>query len=95
MSGFASSALRFGASDLGSIYYAVVLDQARNTVEAIKIRMIAHGYIGYGNAMNVKRTVSGLASASCAAVLIENQIAPKFCGHTQGKESVSREKHLI
>ena len=47
--------------------------------------MIADGDTGYGNAMNVKRTVSGLARAGCAGVLIEDQIAPKRCGHTPGR----------
>ena len=47
---------------------------------------------GYGNAMNVIRTVSGLAKAGCAGVLIEDQLAPKRCGHTPGKEVVGREE---
>ncbi len=92
MSGFAASASRLGAPDLGLMSYGEVVDQARNIVEAIKIPMIADGDTGYGNAMNVKRTVSGLARAGCAGVLIEDQIAPKRCGHTPGKDVVSREE---
>ena len=92
MSGFAASASRLGAPDLGLMSYGEVVDQARNIAEAIKIPMIADGDTGYGNAMNVKRTVSGLARAGCSGVLIEDQIAPKRCGHTPGKDVVSREE---
>ena len=92
MSGFAASASRLGAPDLGLMSYGEVVDQARNINEAISIPMIVDGDTGYGNAMNVKRTVSGLARAGCAAILIEDQIAPKRCGHTPGKDVVSRQE---
>lgn len=90
MSGFAASASRIAAPDLGLMSYGEVLDQARNICEAISIPLLADGDTGYGNAMNVRRTVSGFSRAGCAAVMIEDQIAPKRCGHTQGKEVVDR-----
>jgi len=92
MSGFAASAARLGQPDLGLMSYSEVLDQARNITEAISIPLIADGDAGYGNAMNVRRTVEGFARAGCAAVLIEDQFAPKRCGHTSGKEVVTREE---
>ena len=92
MSGFATSAARIGAPDLGLMSYAEVLDQARNITEAVDIPLIADGDTGYGNAMNVRRTVRGLARAGAAAVMIEDQLAPKRCGHTPGKAVVSREE---
>jgi len=92
MSGFAASASRLGAPDLGLMSYGEVADQARNINEAITIPMIADGDTGYGNAMNVRRTVNGLARAGCAGVLIEDQLSPKRCGHTPGKDVVSREE---
>ena len=92
MSGFATSASRLGAPDLGLMSYAEVVDQARYINEAISIPMIADGDTGYGNAMNVRRTVGGFARAGCAAVLIEDQLAPKRCGHTPGKDVVGREE---
>ena len=92
MSGFAASAARLGQPDLGLMSYSEVLDQARNITEAISIPLIADGDTGYGNAMNVRRTVEGFARAGCAAVLIEDQLAPKRCGHTSGKEVVAREE---
>ena len=92
MSGFAASASRIGAPDLGLMSYGEVVDHARNITDAISIPLIADGDTGYGNAMNVIRTVSGLAKAGCAGVLIEDQLAPKRCGHTPGKEVVGREE---
>ncbi|MEO1459273.1 MAG: isocitrate lyase/PEP mutase family protein [Pseudomonadota bacterium] len=92
MSGFAASASRIGAPDLGLMSYGEVADQARNITEAVSIPLIADGDTGYGNAMNVRRTVRGMARAGAAAVMIEDQLAPKRCGHTPGKEVVGREE---
>jgi len=92
MSGFAASASRIGAPDLGLMSYGEVLDQARNITDAINIPLIADGDTGYGNAMNVRRTVSGFSKAGCAAVMIEDQLAPKRCGHTPGKAVVTRQE---
>lgn len=90
MSGFAASASRIGAPDLGLMSYGEVVDQARNIADAIDIPLIGDGDTGYGNAMNVRRTVEGFARAGCASVMIEDQLAPKRCGHTPGKAVVDR-----
>jgi 2-methylisocitrate lyase-like PEP mutase family enzyme len=92
MSGFATSASRIGQPDLGLMSYGEVLDQARNITDAINIPLIADGDTGYGNAMNVRRTVAGFAKAGAAAVMIEDQLSPKRCGHTPGKAVVSRDE---
>ena len=92
MSGFAASASRLGQPDLGLMSYAEVVDQARNITDAISIPVIADADTGYGNAMNVRRTVEGFAKAGCAGILIEDQLAPKRCGHTPGKDVVSRDE---
>ena len=92
MSGFAASASRIGAPDLGLMTYSEVLDQARNITDAISIPLMADGDTGYGNAMNARRTVAGFIKAGCAAVLIEDQLAPKRCGHTKGKDVVGRDE---
>lgn len=90
MSGFAVAAARLGAPDLGLISYAEMADQVRNICGATSIPVIADGDTGYGNALNVERTVKGYAQAGAAAVMIEDQVAPKRCGHTQGKLVVER-----
>lgn len=92
MSGFAASASRIGQPDLGLMSYGEVLDQARNIADAIRIPLLADGDTGYGNAMNVRRTIAGFAKAGAAAVMIEDQLAPKRCGHTPGKAVVSRQE---
>ncbi|MAO27065.1 MAG: carboxyvinyl-carboxyphosphonate phosphorylmutase [Roseovarius sp.] len=91
MSGFAASASRIGMPDLGLMSYGEVLDHTRNIAEATRLPFVADGDTGYGNAMNVIRTVKGLGRAGAAAVMIEDQVAPKRCGHTPGKAVVSRD----
>lgn len=94
MSGFAVSGARLGAPDTGLISYAEMLDQGRNICDAVSIPVIGDADTGYGNALNVKRTVRGYARAGFACAMIEDQLAPKRCGHTRGKEVVGRGEAL-
>ncbi len=95
MSGFAVSAARLGLPDTGLISYGEMVEQARNITQAVSIPVIGDGDTGYGNALNVKRTVQGYASAGLACVMIEDQVAPKRCGHTKGKSVVDRREALM
>lgn len=90
LSGFGASASRLGVPDTGLMSYGEVLDQVRNAMQPLRIPMMVDGDTGYGNPMNVMRTVTGFARAGCAAVMIEDQAAPKRCGHTEGKSVVNR-----
>ena len=92
MGGFAVSAARIGMPDTGLISYSEMVDQGRNICSAVSIPVIGDGDTGYGNALNVKRTVGGYADAGFACVMIEDQVAPKRCGHTRGKQTVSRKE---
>jgi 2-methylisocitrate lyase-like PEP mutase family enzyme len=94
MSGFAVSATRLALPDTGLVSYAEMLDQGRDICAAVSIPVIGDADTGYGNAVNVKRTVRGYARAGFACAMIEDQLAPKRCGHTQGKEVVSRDEAL-
>ncbi len=94
MSGFAVSAARLALPDTGLISYAEMLDQGRNVCGAVSIPVIGDADTGYGNALNVKRTIHGYAQAGFAGAMIEDQVAPKRCGHTRGKQVVSREESL-
>jgi 2-methylisocitrate lyase-like PEP mutase family enzyme len=94
MSGFAVAASRLALPDTGLISYGEMLDQGRTICDAVDIPVIGDGDTGYGNALNVKRTVRGYARAGFAAVMIEDQRAPKRCGHTAGKEVVGRAEAL-
>ena len=90
MSGFAVSAARLGLPDAGLISYAEMAAQVRDICAATPIPVIGDGDTGYGNALNVERTVRGYAQAGAACVMIEDQLAPKRCGHTKGKLVVDR-----
>ncbi len=93
MSGFAVSAARLGLPDTGLISFGEMLDTLRNCCgAAAKIPLIGDGDTGYGNALNVQRTVTEYARAGAAAVMIEDQVSPKKCGHTRGKDVISREE---
>ncbi|MCK5361365.1 MAG: isocitrate lyase/PEP mutase family protein [Gammaproteobacteria bacterium] len=92
MGGFAVSASRIGMPDTGLISYAEMLDQGSNICSAVSIPVIGDGDTGYGNALNVQRTVRGYARAGFACAMIEDQVAPKRCGHTRGKQTVDRDE---
>jgi len=90
MSGFAVSAARAGLPDTGLLSYGEIVDVGQAITAAISLPVIGDGDTGYGNAVNVKRTVRGFARAGFACVMIEDQLAPKRCGHTRGKAVVGR-----
>ena len=92
MSGFAVSGARLGMPDTGLISYGEMVDQGRYICDAVTIPMIGDGDTGFGNAVNVKRTVRGYARAGFACIMLEDQVMSKRCGHTKGKEVVSREE---
>ena len=94
MSGFSVSAARLGMPDTGLISYGEMVDQGRSICAAVQIPVIGDGDTGYGNAVNVKRTVEGYRQAGFAGIMIEDQVSPKRCGHTLGKEVVGRRDAL-
>jgi 2-methylisocitrate lyase-like PEP mutase family enzyme len=93
MSGFAVAGSRLGLPDTGLITFTEMVDSLRNCCAAAsRIPVIGDGDTGYGNALNVQRTVIEYARAGAASVMIEDQVSPKKCGHTKGKQVVSREE---
>ena len=91
LGGFGIAASRFALPDTGLITFTDVVDQVRNTAAAAPgFPFIADGDTGYGNAMNVRRTVREFAHAGAAAVLIEDQVWPKKCGHYAGGRAGDR-----
>src|SRR5688572_31049196 len=95
MSGFAVSASSLGMPDTGLISYGELVDQGTDICRAVTIPMIGDGDTGFGSAQNVKRTVQGYARAGFACIMLEDQVAPKRCGHTEGKAVVAREEALM
>ncbi|MES9869813.1 MAG: isocitrate lyase/PEP mutase family protein [Sedimenticola sp.] len=94
MSGFAVSAARLALPDTGLISVGEMLDQGRNICSAVEIPVIGDGDTGYGNPLNVRRTVKSYADAGFACIMIEDQEAPKRCGHTRGKRVVDRQEAI-
>ncbi len=91
MSGFAVSAARLGQPDTGLISMSEMLDSLRACVAAAgAVPVLGDGDTGWGNALNVRRTVEEYARAGAAAIMLEDQASPKKCGHTKGKQVVSR-----
>ena len=94
MSGFAVSAAREALPDTGLLSYGEILDQGRSICGAVSIPVIGDADTGYGNVVNVKRTIAGYAAAGFACAMIEDQLSPKRCGHTRGKQVVDRAEAL-
>ncbi|PIA29795.1 hypothetical protein AQUCO_05800104v1 [Aquilegia coerulea] len=92
---FSVSAARLGLPDVGLISFGEMLDQGRQITQAVSIPVIGDGDNGYGNAMNVKRTVKEFINAGFAGIILEDQVSPKACGHTHGRKVVSREEAVM
>jgi 2-methylisocitrate lyase-like PEP mutase family enzyme len=95
MSGFAVSADRLAMPDTGLISYGELVEQGQNICRAAaNTPFIGDGDTGFGSAQNIKRTVQGYARAGFAGIMLEDQVAPKRCGHTEGKSVVGRDEAL-
>lgn len=78
-----------GIPDIGLVTMSEAIERAAQVVAAIKIPIIADADTGYGNAVNLVRTVREFERIGVAAIHIEDQVTPKRCGHLDGKEVVS------
>ncbi|HET7340448.1 MAG TPA: isocitrate lyase/PEP mutase family protein [Methylomirabilota bacterium] len=92
MTGYGTSASRLGLPDLGYAGLAEMADHARNLAAAVSIPLIADADTGYGNALGVRRTVQTYEAAGVAALHIEDQVAPKRCGHLSGHQVIALEE---
>ncbi len=88
MTGFGTSAGRLGRPDVGLLTLTEMVDNARRIVQAVDLPVIADADTGYGNPLNVIRTVQEYAAAGVAAIHIEDQVMPKKCGHMEGKQLI-------
>jgi len=94
MSGFSVAAARAGLPDTGLLTVTEMLDQGRSICDAVSIPVIGDGDTGHGNAANVQRTMHQFAKAGFAGIMLEDQVAPKRCGHTGVKAVVDRESAI-
>jgi 2,3-dimethylmalate lyase len=92
MTGFGTSAALLGRPDVGLLTMTEMADNAGRIAACVDIPVIADADTGYGNPLNVIRTVGVYEAAGVAGLHIEDQVAPKKCGHMEGKQVISAEE---
>lgn len=92
MSGSGVTASVTGKPDVGLLTMTEMVNQARNIVNATDLPLICDADTGYGNAINLIRTVKEYERAGVAGIHIEDQVTPKRCGHFEGKAVISAEE---
>lgn len=93
MTGAGASAAR-GFPDFGLLTMSEMVDNAATMARSVKIPLIADADTGYGNELNVTRTVREYEARGVAGIHLEDQVSPKRCGHLDGKEVVSRDEFV-
>src|ERR671938_299874 len=88
MTGFGTTASLIGRPDVGLLTGTEMVDNARRIAAAVDVPGIADADTGYGNALNVLRTVQLYEQAGVAGIQLEDQVTPKKCGHMSGKAGV-------
>ena len=92
MTGFGTSASQLGQPDVGLMTMPEMVSNAKRIVQAVDVPVIADGDTGYGNPINVIRTIREYEAAGVSAIQLEDQVAPKKCGHMEGKQVISSEE---
>ena len=90
MTGGGTSAVRLGMPDVGLLTMPEMADNAGRIADASGLPVISDADTGYGNPLNVRRTVRTFEKAGVAGIHLEDQELPKRCGHLSGKTLVSR-----
>ncbi|MDR5785491.1 isocitrate lyase/PEP mutase family protein [Caballeronia sp. LP003] len=93
MTGAGTSAA-LGYPDFGLLTMSEMVENAAVMARSIDIPLIADADTGYGNELNVRRTVRAYEERGIAAVHIEDQVSPKRCGHLEGKEIIARDQFV-
>ncbi|MBO0809086.1 MAG: oxaloacetate decarboxylase [Actinobacteria bacterium] len=88
MTGFGTSAALLGRPDVGLLTMTEMTGNAARIAACVDIPVIADADTGYGNPLNVIRTVAAYEAAGVAAIHLEDQVAPKRCGHMDGKQVI-------
>src|SRR3712207_5806241 len=88
MTGFGTAASLLGRADVGLLTASEMLDNARRSVAAVGLPVVADADTGYGGPLNVVRTVQDYERAGLAGLHLEDEVLPKRCGHLAGKEVV-------
>jgi methylisocitrate lyase len=94
VTGYSLSATLLGEPDFGLLTQTEVVNAARRICAVVNVPVIVDADTGYGNAINVIRTVQDLVRADAAGMFLEDQVWPKRCGHMRGKQVVSLDEQL-
>jgi len=94
MTGYGQSASHLGKPDVGLMTMSEMVMRAANVVEAAGVPVIADADTGFGNAVNVMRTVREYEKAGVAVIQLEDQVLPKKCGHMTGRQIVPMEEMI-
>lgn len=94
ISGYSVAATSIGEPDLGLLTQTEIVERARRICGSVKIPIIVDADTGYGNPLNVIRTVNELIDAGAAGCFLEDQVWPKKCGHMRGKKVIEREEYI-
>ncbi|WP_455654489.1 isocitrate lyase/PEP mutase family protein [Phascolarctobacterium sp.] len=93
MGGYSIAASRLGQPDVGYLSMTEMTQALKGIVDATELPVFADGDTGYGNALSVRRTMQEYERAGAAAVLFEDQVWPKRCGHMAGKQVIEAAEH--
>ena len=94
ISGYSVAATSIGEPDLGLLTQTEIVERARRICGSVSIPIIVDADTGYGNPLNVIRTVKELIGAGAAGCFLEDQVWPKKCGHMRGKKVIEREEYV-
>jgi 2-methylisocitrate lyase-like PEP mutase family enzyme len=95
LGGFGTSASLLGLPDVGLVTLTEMADAVRRMAQRVAIPVVADGDTGHGDLHNVVRTVREFEAAGAAGILLEDQIAPKRCGHFAGKQVIPAEEMVL
>jgi carboxyvinyl-carboxyphosphonate phosphorylmutase len=93
ISGYSVAATQLGLPDFGYLTQTEMVAVAKRVCGAVKIPVIIDADTGYGNALNVMRTVEELIDVGAAGMFLEDQVWPKRCGHMKGKRVIPVDEH--
>ena len=91
MTGYGTSASVLGEPDVGLLTLSEMVKRAGDIANAVTLPVIADGDTGYGNPLNVRRTVREYEKAGVGGIQLEDQVAPKRCGHMLGREVIDQQ----
>ncbi len=94
ISGYSLAAATIGEPDFGLLTQTEVVERARAICTSVSIPIIVDADTGYGNPLNVYRTVEQLIDAGAKGCFLEDQVWPKKCGHMRNKKVIEREEYL-